>query len=67
MLVKCRHAKETRQEDADLDIITSVEGFQVKLLPWLGGPQAQVDCVVGLEARDGVVICDGSHLCKTAY
>ena len=45
-----------------LNIVTGVEGLQVKLLPGLGGPQAQVDCVVGLEPWDGVVVGDSRHL-----
>ena len=45
-----------------LHIVAGVEGLQVKLPVRLGGPQAQVDGVVGLEAWDGVVVRHSSDL-----
>ena len=45
-----------------LNIVTSVECLQVELPVWLGRPQTQVDGVVGVEARDGVVIGNSCHL-----
>mmetsp|Transcript_40127 Transcript_40127/g.103876 ORF Transcript_40127/g.103876 Transcript_40127/m.103876 type:complete len:708 (-) Transcript_40127:720-2843(-) len=42
-----------------LDVVTGVEGLQVKLARRLGGPEAQIDGVVGGKAGDGVVIRDG--------
>ena len=45
-----------------LHIVPCVEGFQVKLPIWLGSPQPQVDGVVGVKARDWVVICNRCHL-----
>lgn len=45
-----------------LHIVTGVERLQVKLLAGLSRPQAQVDGVVRLEPRDGVVVRDRRHL-----
>lgn len=43
-------------------VSTCVEGLQIELARWLGGPQAQVDAVAGVEAGDRVVVCHGSDL-----
>lgn len=43
-------------------VSTCVEGLQIKLARWLGGPQAQVDAIAGVEAGDRVVVCHGSDL-----
>ena len=45
-----------------LNIVAGVESLKIKLLPGLGGPEAQIDCVVGLETWNGVVIGNGCHL-----
>lgn len=47
---------------AHLHIVAGVEGLQVELARGLGGPQAQVDGVAGVEAGDGVVVRHRHHL-----
>ena len=52
---------ELPEYSAHLHIVAGVEGLQVKLAVGLGGPQAQVDGVVGAKAGDGVVIGHRRH------
>ena len=51
-----------RCEQLHLHIVSCVESLQVKLPVWLGSPQPKVDCVVGVEPRDWIVIGNCSHL-----
>lgn len=46
----------------DLHVVSCVEGLQVELAVGLGSPEPQVDGVVGVVARNGVVIGHGCHL-----
>ena len=49
---------------ADLNVVPCVECLQVEFPIRLCSPEPQVDGVVGLEARDGVVVCYCTHLYK---
>jgi len=59
MLTGCSPAGPT--PPSHLHVVAGVECLQVELAVGLGGPQAQVDGVVGAKARDGIVIGHGSH------
>lgn len=45
-----------------LYIVTSVECLQIKLPVWLSSPEAQVDGVVSVEPRNGIVIGNCCYL-----
>ena len=55
------HERWCEPRDNYLHIVTGIEGLKIKLPVWLGSPEAQVDGVVCVKARDWVVIgncCD---------